>query len=81
MRPMPMATSAASGQPWRILVAPDHETPLELRSHEREPVPFAMMGDGLITAHAAGQFTEVSARKTGMHVAVGHELMEYFLKR
>jgi 2,3-bisphosphoglycerate-independent phosphoglycerate mutase len=70
-----------AGEPFRILVSPDHETPIELRSHERQPVPFAMMGDGLIPAHTAGAFTEAAARKTGMHVAVGHELMEYFLKR
>jgi 2,3-bisphosphoglycerate-independent phosphoglycerate mutase len=70
-----------SAAPYRILIAPDHETPLELRSHERQPVPFAMMGDGLIAAHAAGSFTEAAARKTGMTVAIGHELMEYFLKR
>jgi len=71
----------AQGDPWRILVAPDHETPLDLRTHDRQPVPFAMMGSGLAGARPGGAMTEAEARKTGMHVAVGHELMEYFLKR
>jgi hypothetical protein len=40
-----------------------------------------MMGEGMAAARPGGTFTEANARKTGMHVAVGHELMEYFLKR
>jgi len=76
-----LAALEASGQPWRILVAPDHETPLEVRTHERKPVPFAMMGEGLEPGRGRPAMTEAAARKTGMHVAVGHELLEYFLKR
>ncbi len=71
----------ATDQPWRILVAPDHETPLEIRTHESKPVPFAMMGDGLEPGRRERAMTEAAARKAGMHVAVGHELMEYFLTR
>jgi 2,3-bisphosphoglycerate-independent phosphoglycerate mutase len=76
-----LAALESGGQPWRILVSADHETPLELRTHERRAVPFAMMGSGLPVGHTGGAMTEAGARKTGMHVAVGHELMEYFLKR
>jgi len=76
-----LKTLEASDRPWRILVAPDHETPLDLRTHDREPVPFAMMGTGLAPARPGGPMTEAEARKTGMHVPVGHELIEYFLTR
>jgi 2,3-bisphosphoglycerate-independent phosphoglycerate mutase len=76
-----LASLDASGGPWRILVSPDHETPIDLRTHDRLPVPFAMMGTGLAGARPGGPMTEAEARKTGMHVAAGHELMEYFLKR
>jgi len=71
----------ATDQPWRILVAPDHETPLEARTHDSKPVPFAMMGDALEPGRRERAMTEAAARKAGMHVAVGHELMEYFLTR
>jgi 2,3-bisphosphoglycerate-independent phosphoglycerate mutase len=78
----PLLEALEGGEdPWRILVAPDHETPLELRTHERKPVPFAMMGDGLEPGRGGRPMTEADARRTGMHVAVGHELIEYFLKR
>ncbi len=76
-----LAALEATGEPWRILVAPDHETPLEVRTHARKPVPFAMMGEGLEPGRGRPVMTETAARKTGMHVAVGHELLEYFLKR
>jgi 2,3-bisphosphoglycerate-independent phosphoglycerate mutase len=76
-----LAALEAQGQPWRILVSPDHETPIDLRTHDRQPVPFAMMGTGLAPARPGGAMTEAEARKTGMHVPVGHELMEYFLRR
>ncbi|MBE3069274.1 MAG: cofactor-independent phosphoglycerate mutase [Planctomycetes bacterium] len=76
-----LAALEACGEPWRLLVAPDHETPLDLRTHERRPVPFAMMGSGLVPGRSDAVMTEAAARKTGMHVAHGHELMEYFLKR
>lgn len=76
-----LAALEAGSEPWRILVSPDHETPLELRTHERQPVPFAMMGSGIEAHHGGGEMTEAAARTTGLHVAFGHELMEYFLKR
>ena len=76
-----LAAMESCGAPWRLLVSPDHETPLDLRTHDRRPVPFAMMGTGLAGARPGGAMTEAEAAKTGMHVAVGHELMEYFLKR
>ncbi|MFO8014566.1 MAG: cofactor-independent phosphoglycerate mutase [Phycisphaerae bacterium] len=78
----PLLEALEGGEaPWRILVAPDHETPLEMRTHERKPVPFAMMGEGLEPGRGGRPMTEADARKTGMHVAVGHELIEYFLRR
>jgi hypothetical protein len=40
-----------------------------------------MMGEGLEPARPGGPWTEAEAAKTGMHVPVGYELMEYFLKR
>jgi len=76
-----LAALDAQDEPWRILVAPDHETPLDIRTHESRPVPFAMMGHGVDPGRGQQAMTEADARRTGMHVAVGHELLEYFLKR
>ncbi len=71
----------AGGEDWRVLVSPDHLTPIDLRTHHADPVPFAMMGTGLKPLRPAEAMTEACAAGAGMNVEVGHELMEYFLKR
>ena len=66
---------------WRILVAPDHPTPIAKKTHTGTPVPFAMAGSGV--PHGVGplRFTEQDAAASDLHIEKGHELMEYFLRR
>ena len=63
---------------FRVLVLPDHPTPLEIRTHVAEPVPFIMWGPGF-EANGALAYTEKEARATGFAVAPGHLLMPIFL--
>jgi len=64
---------------WRILVMPDHPTPVRTCAHSHEPVPFAMAGDNISgILHTA--FGETNAAKSGFRIDNGFELMEYFLK-
>ena len=65
---------------WRILVAPDHLTPIRNCAHSSEPVPFAMAGDN-ISSISPMTFSEANAAKSGLKIDKGFELMEYFLKR
>jgi 2,3-bisphosphoglycerate-independent phosphoglycerate mutase len=71
----PVAAAAAA---LRVLVLPDHPTPLDIRTHAAEPVPFVMWGPGA-EANGAGAYTENEARATGFTVAPGHLLMRMFL--
>ncbi len=64
---------------WRILVAPDHPTPIRTGAHSPEPVPFAISGAG-VSGVLHETFSEVNAAKTGLKIKNGYELMEYFLK-
>ncbi|MHC4721512.1 MAG: cofactor-independent phosphoglycerate mutase [Planctomycetota bacterium] len=64
---------------WRILVMPDHPTPVETRAHTDDPVPFAMAGVGVNgILHRA--FSEENAYESGFRVDNGFEMMEYFIK-
>lgn len=63
---------------WRMLVLPDHPTPIRLRTHTGEPVPFALAGTG-ITSIINKRFSEAHAQESGLRIERGHELMEYFL--
>jgi 2,3-bisphosphoglycerate-independent phosphoglycerate mutase len=62
----------------RLLVMPDHPTPLEIKTHVHDPVPFVLWGPGF-AANGAEAFTEAEARATGLAVAPGHLLMSLFL--
>ncbi|MDD5135362.1 MAG: 2,3-bisphosphoglycerate-independent phosphoglycerate mutase, partial [Phycisphaerae bacterium] len=64
---------------WRILVMPDHPTPVNNQAHSGEPVPFAMAGDG-IEGIIKKPFSEANAAQSGLKIEKGFELMEYFLK-
>jgi 2,3-bisphosphoglycerate-independent phosphoglycerate mutase len=64
-------------EPVRILVMPDHPTPVAVRTHVAEPVPFLMWGPGF-KADAAVRFTEPEAKKTGVLIPEGHSLMSHF---
>lgn len=65
---------------WRILIAPDHPTPVKSCAHSAESVPFAMAGDN-INCIVPMTFSESNAAKSGLKINNGFELMEYFLKR
>jgi 2,3-bisphosphoglycerate-independent phosphoglycerate mutase len=65
---------------WRILVMPDHLTPVKTQAHSGKPVPFAMAGTG-IRATMDNPFSEAYAAQSGLKIEKGFELMEYFLKR
>jgi 2,3-bisphosphoglycerate-independent phosphoglycerate mutase len=66
------------GEDWRIMVLPDHPTPCDVRTHTRDPVPFAIAGKGIESVTDAA-FCEEDAEGSDMHISRGSELMEYFL--
>jgi 2,3-bisphosphoglycerate-independent phosphoglycerate mutase len=63
---------------WRILVSPDHRTPLRTRAHAYGPVPFAIAGTG-ITPKGQASYDEAVAAASELAFEKGHELMRMFL--
>jgi len=63
----------------RILVSPDHQTPVRKRTHVHGPVPFAICGTRVANT-GAGPYHERQAQSAGLVVEFGHELIEFFLK-
>ena len=64
----------------RILICPDHPTPLALKTHTNAPVPY-LIYDSRKKAEGVEKFDEENAEKTGKFIQVGHTLMERFLER
>ncbi len=64
---------------WRILVAPDHPTPVSTKAHSGVPPPFCYAGPGV--PPAGRPFSERAAAETGDLIDPGHTLMAQFLGR
>jgi 2,3-bisphosphoglycerate-independent phosphoglycerate mutase len=64
---------------YRILISPDHPTPIRTKTHSHGFVPFAICGSG-ITADTSATYNEVAAGKSALSFEEGWKLMDYFLK-
>jgi 2,3-bisphosphoglycerate-independent phosphoglycerate mutase len=62
----------------RVLIMPDHPTPIEVRTHTPDPVPFLLWGKG-IKANGATRFTEAEAGGTGVFLREGYKIMSKLL--
>lgn len=65
---------------YRILVLPDHPTPLALRTHTSEPIPFALYQKSRRISSTAKGYDEQQAKETGLYIDEGYKLMDYFIK-
>jgi|LSQX01.1.fsa_nt_gb 2,3-bisphosphoglycerate-independent phosphoglycerate mutase len=67
------------GEDYRIMVLPDHPTPLSLRTHTSDPVPFVVFDNKKIVNNSIRVYDEDSASQTGIFIDEGHKLMDYFI--
>jgi len=65
---------------FRIMVLPDHATPISMRTHTADPIPFVICGKG-IEADSACVFTENAAKASKFVVDSGWCLMSDLIKR
>ena len=69
-----------AGEDYRMLVLPDHPTPLRIRTHSPEPVPYILY-DSTMERKAIRKYTEEEAMAAGHFEPQGHVLMERFLSK
>ncbi len=62
---------------YKVLICPDHATPLSLKTHTNDPIPF-LMYHKKDEVEGMAEFTEETAKATGTFVDIGHELMQMF---
>jgi len=53
-----------SGEDWRVLLLPDHATPISIKTHSRDPVPFTIAGSG-VSPDGLESFDETAAKRGG----------------
>jgi 2,3-bisphosphoglycerate-independent phosphoglycerate mutase len=66
---------------YRILCTPDHPTPIKLRTHTGEPVPFILYDGGESENDTVTGYDEESAQAAGLVMEEGYRLMELLLER
>ncbi len=76
----PLAARLADEPAHRILVMPDHPTPVALRRHTANPSIFLISGTG-IASNRGEAFDEINAAVGELQVDRAGELMDYFLRR
>ncbi|MEJ2682806.1 MAG: cofactor-independent phosphoglycerate mutase [Candidatus Sulfobium sp.] len=66
---------------YRVLLLPDHPTPLELRTHTADPVPFVLFDSNSLQRNEGLTFDETMADRDGILIfEKGHTLMDYFIR-
>ena len=70
----------ASDEPFTILILPDHPTPISLKTHTRDPIPFAIYRTDKIDSDGIETFDEESAKKGSLGLVSASDLIEMLVK-
>ena len=70
----------AEGTDFRMLVMPDHPTPIRCRTHTSDPVPY-LIYDSTNELDKSWDYNEADAKAGGIYEPVGHHLMDHFLQK
>ena len=68
-----------AGEDYRMLVLPDHPTPIRIRTHSSDPVPYVLY-DSTRQERKKARYTEAEAKATGTFVPHGYELLNQLLQ-
>ena len=69
----------AAGEDFRLLVLPDHPTPIRVRTHTSDNVPYMLYDSTKPEAHT-WNYNEEEGKNSGNFVAQGHKLIDKFLQ-
>ncbi len=71
----------STGEDYKIMILPDHPTPIVTGTHASDPVPFLIYEKDREIESGVTSIDEETAKTTGVFVEKGHELMKIFLGR
>lgn len=70
----------ASGEEYRLLILPDHPTPIRVRTHTSAPVPYLLFDSRDNQAHN-WRYNEREAAAVGNEISRGCEMLQYFFEQ
>lgn len=68
------------GIDYKMLIMPDHPTPISLKTHVSDPVPYVIY-DSTKDIDTGLSYTEENGKKTGLYIEKGYTLMNHFLDK
>ena len=68
-----------AGEDYSILVMPDHPTPIAIKTHVADPIPYVLYRSTQETDSGIDTYTEETAKATGNYEEHGYELMRQLL--
>lgn len=69
-----------AGVDYRMLILPDHPTPIRIRTHVSDPVPY-LLYDSTCCQNHTWTYDEVCAKQSGNYIAEGHTLIQHLLNK
>ncbi len=70
-----------SGEKFSMLLMPDHPTPLAIRTHTSDPVPYILYKSDVCNTAKETSYTEANAKATGIVTEHGYTLMAKLLEK
>ena len=70
----------AANVDFRMLILPDHPTPVAKRTHTSEPVPF-LLYDSTNPVQSQYDYSENHAKESGLVIEKGHELIDFLFEK
>lgn len=70
----------ASGEDFRVIITPDHPTPIRLRTHVANPVPY-LLYDSTEELDRTWDYNEVDAEASKNYIANGHKLIDKLFEK
>lgn len=69
------------GEPYRILIAPDHPTPISIKTHVGDPVPFILYDSSSDIESGYTTYNEKTAKASGIYYEPCQDLIDDFLSK
>lgn len=66
---------------YRLMVLPDHPTPLALRTHTSDPVPYLLFDSTSLLSDGKYLYNEKQAKESGNYIAKGHKAIEHLFAK
>ena len=70
----------ALGEDYCIMILPDHPTPLRLRTHTDDPVPYLIYRKNKEVLNPEQKYDEIFTQRSNHYFSKGYELIDYFFK-